>query len=340
MSNRENKYSFMEANIFKEFMRGIIDYAGMYPPAVLGLKPAFANYIQYLESEDEWIISKFVCSVKSFSDIFAKKDVKKILDGYKGGRWIDFSILITGGQDQKEFKSMLEKECGIIRDILAANTGKISVSSLEAKISSGMINTFANYSLKKLLNKSSEIIINYDLTGARLYVEPEINAKYETIFSKTAEAAAECDHKGGRAGFKLRTGGVTPDAFPTIEQVAAALDACKENQAHFKATAGLHHPVRHFNRTVGTKMHGFLNIFGAGILHFANTLSMKELKEILSDESSTGFVFSEDEFYWNDIAADAEKTMKARSGFVTSFGSCSFDEPREDLKNIGLWFNT
>lgn len=329
----------MEANVFREFFGGIIDYAGMFPPAELTLPEAFRNYINYLESEDGWMMSKFVCSVKSFFEIFGKNsDSGKLIHDYHGSRWIDFTLIASGGGNSKEFISNLEKECRGIKKIIAGHTEKISVDALEVKIQPELVNSFGNHSLKKLLCEADQIINTNGLTGMRIYIEPPINDKYKTFFSKSAEAAAETCHKGGRAGFKLRTGGVTEDAFPSVEQVAYALNVCFENKIQFKATAGLHHPVRHFNKSVNTKMHGFLNVFGAGILRHANSLSMSELEDIISDETSSGFIFSDDTFYWNDIPADIAKTVKARTEFVRSFGSCSFDEPRDDLKKLGLWF--
>ncbi|MCE1165267.1 MAG: hypothetical protein LWX07_07685 [Bacteroidetes bacterium] len=329
----------MEANVFREFFGGIVDYAGMFPPAGLTLTKAFRNYIAYLESEDEWMLSKFVCSVKSFLEIFEKKgEPGKYLQDYSGTRWVDFSLLSSGGANPKDFKTGFEKECAQIRKILDAHTEKISVDTLEVKIQPELVNTFGNHALKKLLGETDDILNSSGLMGIRIFIEPPVGDKFKTFFAKAAEAAAETCHQGGRVGFKLRTGGVTAADFPTVEQVAYALKVCGENKIQFKATAGLHHPVRHYNRSVNAKMHGFLNVFGAGILLHANTLSMSELEDIVTDETSTGFSFSDDTFYWNDISADAEKTLKARAEFVRSFGSCSFDEPREDLKNLGLWF--
>ncbi len=338
--NRDkNNTNIMEANVFREFFGGIIDYAGMFPPAELTLSKAFRNYIGYLESEDKWMMSKFVCSVKSFLEIFGKNSESgKLVHNYHGSRWIDFSLLSSGGNTPKDFKNSLEKECREIKKIIEEHTEKISVDAFEVKIQPDLVGSFGNHALKKLLGETDDIINSNGLTGIRVYIEPPVGDKYKTIFSKSAEAAAESCHHGGRVGFKLRTGGVTADAFPTIEQVAYALNVCFENRIQFKATAGLHHPVRHYNRSVNTKMHGFLNVFGAGILRHANTLSLNELEDIISDETSTSFIFSDDTFYWNDIPADITKTVKARAEFVKSFGSCSFDEPRDDLKKLGLWF--
>jgi hypothetical protein len=170
-----------------------------------------------------------------------------------------------------------------------------------------------------------------------MYIEPPVNNDFKYIFEKLAETIAESDHDGGNAGFKIRTGGVTPEVFPSPEQIACALNVCNLNKIELKATAGLHHPVRHYNDGVNTKMHGFLNVFGAGILALANNLNEREIKYILSDENPSNFIFDNDKFSWKDLRADSETIQNARSNFVTTFGSCSFDEPRYDLKALGMF---
>ena len=94
---------------------------------------------------------------------------------------------------------------------------------------------------------------------------------------------------GSGAGFKLRTGGVTADAFPTGAQIARALVAAVRHRVPIKFTAGLHHPVRLFHESVGTKMHGFLNVLGAGVLAAEHRWSEAQTQEMLADEN-VGFV--------------------------------------------------
>jgi hypothetical protein len=91
--------------------------------------------------------------------------------------------------------------------------------------------------------------------------------------------------KDRHVGFKLRTGGVTADAFPSTEQVAWAIASVRDAGVPIKCTAGLHHPVRHYNDSVQAKMHGFLNVFGAGVLAEAKDLSQAQIQSILEDEN-------------------------------------------------------
>ncbi|MCI0473002.1 MAG: hypothetical protein L0Y76_05395 [Ignavibacteria bacterium] len=328
----------MDSDAFRAFMSRIIDYAGMFPPAGLDLEEAFGNYAGYVKSEDEWMMSRFVCTIKTFENFFdGNNPARKILDEHKGDNWIKFTILLTGGNSPKDFYTSLEKDLKLLRKFREENFESLSADSFEVRLPGEFHVKSAGKSMLKFLNESSLIFNDLGFYGCRMFVEPPVNNDYKYIFEKLAETIAESDHDGGNAGFKLRTGGVTPEVFPSPEQVACALNVCNLNKIEFKATAGLHHPVRHYNDGVNTKMHGFLNVFGAGIFAFTNYLNEREIAEILKEENSSSFVFESDKFIWKDLSADTESIRNARSGFVTTFGSCSFDEPREDLKALGMF---
>jgi hypothetical protein len=135
--------------------------------------------------------------------------------------------------------------------------------------------------------------------------------------------------------FKLRTGGVTAEAFPSSAQIATALVAAAKNGVAIKFTAGLHHPVRLFHESVQTKMHGFLNVLGAGVLAAEHHWSGQQTAEMLDDESPASFSFSEEFFAWREWKISTARISELRK-MVTSLGSCSFDEPREDLRALKL----
>ena len=136
-------------------------------------------------------------------------------------------------------------------------------------------------------------------------------------------------------GFKLRTGGVTAEAFPNSAQIARALVAAAEYKVPIKFTAGLHHPVRMFRDEVKTKMHGFLNVLGAGVLAIEHDWNEQQTTELLDEEDGTAFKFKNESFAWRDWRISVGAIEKNRE-IITSFGSCSFDEPCEDLRGLKL----
>ncbi len=133
---------------------------------------------------------------------------------------------------------------------------------------------------------------------------------------------------------KIRTGGITPDAFPAIGNVAEFLRACKAKGVAFKATAGLHHPLRCVkpltyepNAPIGT-MHGFLNVFLAAAL-------LDHADEVLAETDPHAFAFDDDGASWRGHRVTTEEIVAMRRDFATSFGSCSFEEPIGDLRALG-----
>jgi hypothetical protein len=161
-------------------------------------------------------------------------------------------------------------------------------------------------------------------------------------------AAGDCDCRGfiaalsgSRAGAKIRTGGIVGNAFPTIAEIAAFLHACSAAEVPFKATAGLHHPVRSVHRLTyepnspTCKMHGFLNLFLAAAVAKTSHPDMAVTTAILAGEDPEEFRFGEDVLGWKEHLITTADAAVVREGFALSFGSCSFDEPVSDLKGFG-----
>ncbi len=124
-----------------------------------------------------------------------------------------------------------------------------------------------------------------------------------------------------RAGAKLRCGGET---VPSVEEVAAFIDACRAAGVPFKATAGLHHPIRSGDR------HGFLNLLAAAVLEDGDT------EAIVAEEDPQAFALDDDALAVHGHRAGAKTIEAARAELFIAYGSCSFDEPVEDLTALGL----
>ena len=132
---------------------------------------------------------------------------------------------------------------------------------------------------------------------------------------------------GTRYRAKLRTGGVSPERFPSPEELAATLHACVDRGVAVKCTAGLHHAVRHTDPATGFEHHGFLNVL----------LAASALAEGAPTETATGHLRDSDA--GGMVAAlrtwPAQRAARARAVF-TSFGTCSVLEPVADLVTLGL----
>lgn len=144
---------------------------------------------------------------------------------------------------------------------------------------------------------------------------------------------------GGRA--KVRTGGVTADAFPPADRLARFIVACVRAGVPFKATAGLHHPLRATYRltyaadSASGEMFGFLNVLLAAA--FASTgLTSDEVGQLLVEHDAAAFRFDAGGVSWRNRHATPPQLAASRGAAALSFGSCSFAEPITELKELGL----
>jgi hypothetical protein len=126
------------------------------------------------------------------------------------------------------------------------------------------------------------------------------------------------------ARVKIRTGGLTAEAYPSDAELASFVCRAAAARVPFKATAGLHHPLP------APPMHGFVNLFLAASLAWHGGAE-EDVRATLGERS---FAFGEDA-EWGGRRLTAAQIRTARTEFAISFGSCSFEEPVEDLKRLG-----
>jgi len=140
---------------------------------------------------------------------------------------------------------------------------------------------------------------------------------------------------------KVRTGGLTPDAIPEAEVIAGFLLKAAARRLPFKATAGLHHPIRSLHKLTyeaespTAMMHGFINVFAAAAFAWHGG-DGETLVNVLNEEDASAFEFSDDEMAWRQLRLSTAQIRDARRNFAHSFGSCSFEEPVEDLRKLEL----
>jgi len=159
----------------------------------------------------------------------------------------------------------------------------------------------------------------------------EVQAFWELAPGRGLRGAVAAVREAG-AGAKIRCGGVTADAFPPPEAVAAFVAACRDAGVRFKATAGLHHPVRHVEEATGFHMHGFLNLLAAAVFAHAEGLGEDELAALLAEEDPAAFAVDADGLEVHGHRTGAAEIAAARAELFAAYGSCSFSEPVEDLK--------
>jgi len=290
-----------------------IDYAGLFPPCSLALEPALSNQARYVRSDEAWMLNAFVLPLGQFDA------AKKILSDFDPQHPLRVSALGPKTEDAARFREMFTKTSDTIRSLSAYNVDLISVNQLEM---------FLPDDVDLALLKEARSIIG----SLPAFWEAPADRAEQTI-ALLAEHNSNAD--APTFGYKLRTGGVTVDAFPTSAEIAKALVAPATHQVPIKFTAGLHHSLRQYRDEVQTKMHGFLNVLAAAVLAAEHKWDEKQTSAMLDDEDAKSFSFDDEFFAWREWKIDI-KRLKDRRRFVTSFGSCSFDEPREDLRALKL----
>ncbi len=137
---------------------------------------------------------------------------------------------------------------------------------------------------------------------------------------------------------KIRTGGLKPEAIPSTSAVARFIIDCADRKLAFKATAGLHHPIRALHpltyelNAPNAVMHGFINVLLASSFAWHGE---RDIEPIIAEIDAANFSF-DDIARWRDKSLSVAQIQDARRNFIHSVGSCSFEEPVQDLQAIGF----
>jgi len=290
-----------------------IDYAGMFPPCSLPLDLALKNQAEYVRSPDAWMLGAFVLSTEQFGA------TRQLLSQFDAQHPLRVAALGAKTASADVFLDAVDNADAAIRSLSRHNVDLISISHLEMFLPKDVD--------VATLNEARSILGDLPVFWEAPPERAEQTIALLSEFNSDADSAT--------FGYKLRTGGVTADAFPTSMQIAKALVTPATHQLPLKFTAGLHHPLRQHRAEVQTKMHGFLNVLGAAVLAAEHRWDADQTAIMLDDENADSFSFTDDFFSWREWRIDT-KRLQYRRRFTVSFGSCSFDEPRDDLRALKL----
>ena len=299
----------------------LIDYAGLFPPALLDLDDAVAEYRSARTGPHRWLLGRFIITASRLEDLGGKLmssmaageepwAVSAILDGDVAGA----AVLV------RAFDAEMEP---------GAQVALLEVP-LPAEASDGRSRAEAFSSVQTTVTAA----LNASIVATPFFEVPR-SADWRPGMANAIAALSDHRSEAHRPlGAKLRCGGLAANAFPTSEQVAEFIYECTQHRLPFKATAGLHHPVRHFDAAVGTTRHGFLNLLMAGALARRGA-TREEIGAVVAEEEPGAFVLSAAGFKWRDDTVRVGELTEARAQFA-SYGSCSFDEPIADLVELGM----
>ncbi len=289
-----------ESRALRTLVTGVVDYAGLFPPASLLMDVAVANYAAYRASDDNWMLGRFVVPVSRLDEW---RGCVSRLDADAQSAWSGarLSALLSG-----EFAREAEQ--------------------IEAFNSRAPFGVQVDVAEGRAMSPESVLAMAAAMPDdVMLYCEVP-HRDDPAVFLQAVQSAAV------RA--KIRTGGVTPDAFPTAAEIVRFLRRCFEFGVTAKATAGLHHPLRGDYRLTyapdaprGT-MYGYLNVF----------LAAAAIGAGFADAVATSILLATDTVQFDDevvrvagVSLSTESLETVRRDALVAFGSCSFREPVEEL---------
>ncbi len=277
---------------------GLIDDAAQFPPARLPLAEALAGYARNREGPHAWLQGRFLCPSPLLGDL--------------PGDQFEVGAVIPPDRASPD----------ALAEVLAVRDPRVTSVDVALPADPAGWDDFL-------------AALEVPTPVRRAYLEVPV-AALDPAEGVARLAAARAHPRQVEVAAKIRCGGVTADAVPPVEVVAAFLAACAAAGVPFKATAGLHHPIRHLHEGDGWVHHGFLNVLGAGVLVAAGAVAPDRLPEVVAETDPAAFAVTPAGFAWRGATADAAAVAAARAAAVHGYGSCSFTEPIEDLRALGV----
>ena len=294
-------------------LEGIVDYAGLFPPAALAMQNAVRNYAHYRARGTGWMLGRFVCPANALelfsqlADPLLPRDAGAIpwrLSATSSG---DIPADLAGIAAFNERHRVCFEECGAL------------VDAYEVRV-----------------NNAAELV------AVDQAIPRELVTYLELPFAGANALLPLVAETGRRA--KMRTGGVIADAFPSAEAIVSFLQGCIERDIATKATAGLHHPLcGAYRLTYETdapvgRMFGYLNVFltaallaqGGAALHAERLLDESDASTLTMSEQQVTWLSP-----WGAVRFDRELLQRVREQVLVSFGSCSFTEPVDEIRAMG-----
>src|ERR1051326_4354274 len=289
-------------DVVHSLLDGAIDYAGLFPPAALAMDPAVENYLMYRNEAEARLLGRFVAPASRLPELATASDARD-------ARGIRVSAVL-GANLAGDVESVHEFNARLARQSIAVDT-------VEAKADRPAI----VYELAARTTAALEA-----------FVELPLGSELELLVAAAREVGV-CA--------KVRTGGLTNDAFPASRDVVRFMCACLDAGVPFKATAGLHHavtgtyPLTYEPESPRGRMFGFLNVPLASAFLRAG-ISDDDAVRLLDESDRSAFAFSPDGASWRGRRVDSRTIVESHWNAFRAIGSCSFAEPVDELRSMAL----
>ena len=286
-------------------LEGLIDYAGLFPPAALSLEQALANMERYAAAPARWALGRFILRLDQLGDLHARLEAAP-----SSARSWAVSVLADAAEPLERTMEIVSHFAERLQPL------GVRVAAIE----------FGGAGLGEIERIGQVVPAAWD----RFVEVPAADATPRLL---DAIAGAGCFAK-------IRTGGVTADRFPPPSELAAFMAASAARSLPFKATAGLHHPLRGRYRLTdeadagSAMMHGFVNLVLAATLLYTGPGGGVETEILLEAGDPGQFSFADSRLCWGGRGFSTADIAAARRALLRSIGSCSFEDPVAELRQV------
>jgi hypothetical protein len=292
------KVDASDSAVVRAIFSKLVDYAGLFPPARLSMQESVAEYMVERQGRYAWMLGRFIVQHSRIPELRASVDAND--------RFALTVILDRGTDSLQNIEHRMRGE------------SPLAIQSLEIMLAPAQIDAYAQ-GLKK-----------FALTELSSYVEFARDRAWEETVPQVMRSLTHCG-----LGAKVRCGGLEPAAFPTPQELAIFIYWACEHNVPFKATAGLHHPIRHYDAGAGVHRHGFLNLITASAIARAGA-GLEEIVKALACEERAQFHVDEQGLRFGEYHVGIAQLESMRREAFVGYGSCSFSEPVADLRHLNL----
>ncbi|HEY1277900.1 MAG TPA: hypothetical protein VGF25_23545 [Thermoleophilaceae bacterium] len=277
----------------------LIDHAALFPPASMDMPSALAEDRAARQSPQAWMIGRFVCPASRLGELAEEvpladaPPLSVVLDG-------------ASGATEDDWAQALIDDWAAVADAIARGADAVAAEAY----------------LPSARPAPPTIIAGRRAVACAVaYFELRPEDGWRDALPATIGALAAV---GARV--KVRCGGA---AVPPVDQLALVVASCAQARVRFKATAGLHHPVR-------AEEHGFLNLLAAAVFAHAHGVGAPALEPVLAETDPGAFEIGPDRIAVCGHEASAAQVGAARAELFDGYGSCSWREPVEGLRELGI----
>lgn len=306
----------MPADLRRVLLERLIDDAGLFPPARLAMPDALRAHAANRVGPLAWVQGRFIAPASQLAAVVSAWP--------EGLAALRLALVADGaaGTDGAGFAGALDADLAAAA-ALERSDPRVRVELVEVRVPD-----------PELTDAVTSAIRRAAFAGpVAAFVEAPDSTDPGALRGTVAAVVAARAAGATRLGAKVRCGGLETSMIPSPAAVAAFLGACVGAEVPFKATAGLHHPVRGIDPTSGMRMHGFVNLLAATALLRAGVVD--DATEIIGEQDASTFTLAAEALGWQELTVDAAAVASVRETAFTAYGSCSFDEPTADLAALG-----